>query len=113
MPFMPQGSHAVPSPESSPPAETPAGAESAENSPDAAEPASSNYEQPDPYPSPMPKRHILVVDDDEWIRDLLQRVLLRHHYDVDTVAGGEQALAALRTDAYDLVISDIRMPGMD
>ena len=58
------------------------------------------------------KTHILVVDDDEWIRDVLVRVLLRSHYQVSAVASAEEALDLLTQNSYDLLICDIMMTGM-
>ncbi|GAB4254262.1 MULTISPECIES: sigma 54-interacting transcriptional regulator [Deferrisoma] len=60
-----------------------------------------------------PARHLLVVDDD---RDLLKLLALRLKaagFRVTTAASGEEALAALAADAPDLVITDLRMDGMD
>jgi diguanylate cyclase (GGDEF)-like protein len=57
------------------------------------------------------KPHILVIDDDAPIRRLLLEVL-KHSYDCCEAESAEQALAALATDNFDLVISDIRMGGM-
>lgn len=56
---------------------------------------------------------ILVVDDDEDIRLALQRLLTYKHYAVDLADSAEQALAALETKEYDLVLTDLQMPGMD
>lgn len=59
-------------------------------------------------------RHkVLVVDDEEGIRDLLSRTLAMAHYDVDTTSDGMSALESIRNDGYKLVIADLRMPGMD
>ncbi len=55
---------------------------------------------------------ILVVDDEESIRDLCARVLTRAGYTVATAPNGEDAVARLSEDPFDLVISDIRMPGI-
>jgi CheY-like chemotaxis protein len=57
-------------------------------------------------------RRILVVDDEESIRDLCARVLSRAGFAVVTAANGEEAVARLRREAFDLIISDIRMPGI-
>ena len=56
---------------------------------------------------------VLVVDDEEGIRDLLSRTLAMADYDVDTTADGVSALESIRNDGYKLVIADLRMPGMD
>jgi two-component system, NtrC family, response regulator AtoC len=58
---------------------------------------------------------ILVVDDDEHVRDLLQTILEDKGYAVRTAADGEQALTLL-ADAdrgFDLVLTDLRMPRLD
>lgn len=56
--------------------------------------------------------HILVVDDEESIRDLCARVLTRAGYAVVTAPSGEEAVVRLSQDSFDLLISDIRMPGI-
>jgi DNA-binding NtrC family response regulator len=54
---------------------------------------------------------ILVVDDDENIRDTLYDLLSAEH-DCQTAETAEQALARLEVDAYDVVLTDISMPGL-
>ena len=54
---------------------------------------------------------ILVVDDDETTRDTLYE-LLTEEYDCQTAQTAEQALARLEVDSYDLVLTDISMPGL-
>ena len=54
---------------------------------------------------------ILVVDDDETIRDTLYELLSEEH-DCQTAQTAEQALARLEVDSYDLVLTDISMPGL-
>lgn len=54
---------------------------------------------------------ILVVDDDENIRDTLYD-LLSAEYDCQTAETAEQALARLEVDSYDVVLTDISMPGL-
>jgi CheY-like chemotaxis protein len=56
---------------------------------------------------------ILVVDDSEDIRELLQLILEGAGYRVTVAADGSQALAAVRASRPDLVITDISMPGME
>ncbi len=57
---------------------------------------------------------ILVVDDDENIRDLLQAILTDQGYAVRAAADGEQALAMLADPrGFDLVLTDLRMPRLD
>jgi len=55
---------------------------------------------------------ILIVDDEEDIRRLLAMALQRAGFTVSTASGGSEALEALRAGAYDLVVTDLRMPGM-
>ena len=57
------------------------------------------------------KLRILIVDDEPATGQLVKTSLV--DYEVDEASGGEEALAAIRADRPDLVISDIRMPGMD
>lgn len=54
---------------------------------------------------------ILVVDDDETIRDTLYE-LLSEQYDCQTAETAEQALARLEVEPYDVVLTDISMPGL-
>jgi signal transduction histidine kinase/CheY-like chemotaxis protein len=62
--------------------------------------------------SPQPR--ILVVDDEEVIRDVLSKYLKRHGYLVDTAEDGNVALNKLKeTSGYNLIITDLRMPGID
>jgi excisionase family DNA binding protein len=57
---------------------------------------------------------ILVVDDESSIRDLLVKALaLEERYDVDTASDGRSALERLRLYPYDLLIADLKMPGID
>jgi CheY-like chemotaxis protein len=56
---------------------------------------------------------ILVVDDDEDVRTLLQRILRRAGFVVATAAGGAEGLACFRESAFALVITDMVMPVMD
>jgi CheY-like chemotaxis protein len=55
---------------------------------------------------------ILVVDDEEANRELLVRMLSRQGYDVDSVHDGEAALIAIEETRPDLVLLDVRLPGM-
>ena len=56
---------------------------------------------------------ILVVDDESSIRDLLAKTLALAEYDVDTATDGRSALERLRLYPYDLLIADLKMPGID
>ena len=59
------------------------------------------------------RTRVLVVDDEASIRDLLARTLALADYDVDTEADASTALGRVRAAEYDLLIADLRMPGMD
>jgi DNA-binding NtrC family response regulator len=59
------------------------------------------------------KRKILVVDDQESMRALLQDMLEVIGYEVTLAEGGEQALQLMENGRFDLVLSDLNMPGMD
>jgi len=59
------------------------------------------------------RQRVLVVDDEEGIRDLLARTLALAEYEVDTTADGLSALESIRNDGYSLMFADLRMPGMD
>lgn len=63
----------------------------------------------------MEKKKIVFVDDEPNILDGLRRMLrsLRNEYDMYFAAGGREALELMAKDRFDVVISDMRMPGMD
>ncbi len=56
---------------------------------------------------------ILVVDDDISIRKILFDLLEKERYYVELASNSEDALEKIKETAFDLIISDIRMPGMD
>jgi len=62
---------------------------------------------------PDKKPHILVVDDDERLRDLLQRFLMGNGFLVTTATDAAEAREILKYLAYDLIICDVMMPGED
>lgn len=72
-----------------------------------------------PVPAAAPSRsssqrpRVLVVDDEASIRDLLSKTLALAEYDVDTAPDGRSALERLRLYPYDLLIADLKMPGLD
>lgn len=57
--------------------------------------------------------HILVVDDDQRIRDLLGRFLRDKGYRITTAENAEMARSSMRNLAFDMIILDIMMPGED
>ena len=56
---------------------------------------------------------ILVVDDEEMVRNLLQRTLQEAEYDVITAANGQEALDKVSQFNISLLLLDIKMPGLD
>jgi len=56
---------------------------------------------------------ILIVDDEQGVRDLLMRALSGGEYDVDVAPDGRTAVEQFRAVEYDLLITDLKMPGMD
>ena len=56
---------------------------------------------------------ILIAEDDRELRLLFSHVLIKHGYTVKGVSNGREALDAMDTDYYDMIISDIMMPVMD
>ena len=62
---------------------------------------------------PNGRPRVLVVDDEAGIRDLLSRTLALAEYDVDVAPDGRVALERMRLFGYDLLITDLKMPGMD
>jgi excisionase family DNA binding protein len=66
-----------------------------------------------PMPSRSARKRVLVVDDEASIRDLLSKTLALAEYDVDTAPDGTSALDRMRAFTYDLLIADLKMPGMD
>jgi two-component system, OmpR family, response regulator len=61
-------------------------------------------------PAPQ-SEHLLVVDDDREIRDLLKRYLTKHGYRVTTARDGQEMRKALRDWQLDLIVLDLMLPG--
>jgi two-component system phosphate regulon response regulator OmpR len=57
--------------------------------------------------------HILVVDDDARLRDLLQRYLVNNGYLVTVAGDAEEARARLKALAFDLIVLDVMLPGQN
>ena len=66
-----------------------------------------------PAQTPAASPHILIVDDDREIRDLLARFLAKHGYRVEVAADGRAMRKALAEWRIDLVVLDLMMPGED
>lgn len=61
----------------------------------------------------MIKSRILVVDDDIDTQNLVQTLLEIEGYDVQTASNGQEALTTVSTTTIDLIILDVRLPGID
>ena len=59
----------------------------------------------------MPK--VLIVEDDELNRDSLRRLLRRRGYDILLAVDGDEALAEARAESPDVILMDMRLPGVD
>lgn len=59
------------------------------------------------------QRRILVVDDEDMVRNLLQRILEEAGYDIITAANGQEALDKVSQFNISLMLLDIKMPGLD
>ncbi len=59
------------------------------------------------------KKSILVVDDEESVRDSLYNWFIEDGYHVECAENAKKALAILEADSYDIILADIKMPGMD
>jgi two-component system, OmpR family, response regulator len=58
-------------------------------------------------------KHVLIVDDEKRIREVVEYALQKDGYRVSSVADGLEALAALERDPPDLVVLDVMLPGLD
>ena len=56
---------------------------------------------------------ILVIDDEKVIINMIQQLLEMHGHDVDTAYDGDEGIQKFDNDCFDMVITDIRMPGVD
>jgi CheY-like chemotaxis protein len=63
--------------------------------------------------NPLEKVKTLLVDDDELIRDSLSMVFDSKGCFIKTAETAEEGLRVLEEDKYDIIISDLRLPGMD
>jgi two-component system response regulator PilR (NtrC family) len=58
------------------------------------------------------KGRVLVVDDEKSMREILEIFLRNEDYDVSVAADGKSAVESIRSDIFDLIISDMKMPKM-
>src|SRR5688572_25677185 len=61
---------------------------------------------------PMPRKSILVVDDEKNQREILETILSGEGYDVTTASSGEAAMKFVADRHFDLVLTDLKMTGM-
>jgi len=61
----------------------------------------------------MEKFKVLVVDDEDDFRETIVKRLQGRHLDTTGVASGEEALRIMEQEAFDVVVLDVLMPGMD
>ncbi len=87
---------------------------------DSQRPRSGSTARPAAAPAPAARPaagssrpRVLVVDDEASIRDLLSKTLALAEYEVDVAPDGRSALDRMRLYPYDLLIADLKMPGMD
>jgi CheY-like chemotaxis protein len=59
-----------------------------------------------------PTKSILVIDDDLPTLDMLKSSLTRNGYTVDTAQSGEEALKKNKSNGYNIILTDIQMPGI-
>jgi CheY-like chemotaxis protein len=80
--------------------------------------AASESSAPDPFDAPDPrgavaaKTKVLLVDDDDAVRNALRRVLESRGYQVRACRSGAEALGSIDGGEFDALVSDVRMPGM-
>ena len=67
----------------------------------------------EPYLPEMDGKKILVIDDDKLVRDSIAKVLKKEGFHPFLTKDAFEALCKVREEEFDLIISDIRMPGMD
>ena len=60
-----------------------------------------------------PLRHLLLVDDETPLREVMAEQLAEHGFRVEQAGSGEEALARLSDFAFDILITDLRLPGAD
>ena len=66
-----------------------------------------------PAPTPDTRPHILVVDDDPSVTQLIVDTLAREGYWMDNAANGVVALEKIQHQRYDLILSDLHMPQLN
>src|SRR5213078_2867831 len=62
---------------------------------------------------PDPTRHLLLVEDESALREAVAEQLSDRGYHVEQAGSGETAIARLADFAFDIIITDLRLPGID
>ncbi len=75
-------------------------------------PSEAPAETPIEPAAPLQRLRVLVVDDEDIVRELLRDILTDLGHEVEDHPGAEEALAQFETGAYDLVLTDLGMPGV-
>ena len=65
-----------------------------------------------PAAQEIPRKNILVIDDESTIIEILYQLLKSEGHRVDTAVNGSMAWRKIKNEQYDLIISDLKMPGM-
>jgi DNA-binding response OmpR family regulator len=76
-------------------------------------PESSVSQQEQANEQPSGKKKVLVVDDDDAIRAMVERVLRREHFEVESARDGHEAIEKLARNDYATVLLDLMMPRVD
>jgi DNA-binding response OmpR family regulator len=66
----------------------------------------------EPLESVYPNARILIIEDDEEMRSLLNDFFLEEGFETDSISNGYEALGILIKKPFDLIMTDIRMPGL-
>ncbi len=74
--------------------------------------AQPDHKTPPPQGNTRQPRRLLVADDETAVREMIERMFAPVEYEVQAVADGAAAIAHLRAARFDLVVTDLRMPGM-
>jgi two-component system response regulator HydG len=62
--------------------------------------------------NPMALR-VLIVDDEDFVREMIGETLSARHYETALAASGPEALELLAKQPFDVVLTDVKMPGME
>src|SRR6188768_1681760 len=62
---------------------------------------------------PDPPLHLLLVDDEAAFREVIAERLAEHGFHVEQAGTGEEALSRLHEFAFDILVTDLRLPGVD